>query len=405
MSGSIRQLKNNYWLVRVDQGRDPLTGKRIQASKTVTGNRKSAERALDELKFTIHNKTSTPSTLTLAVLIDMWAESHTKAGRKRSTASLYHTRKRYLRYAEGPIGSRPISTLKSTEITLLLDGYMSRFGISPTTARLIKNEWQSMINWAKRRGLVDSNPMSDVIVPSVPLRPPVSLTCDELCTHLEILTSEDPELELLFTFAATLGLRRSELIALRWSHIDFEREVLHICEGITKVPGSKFVTTETKTGSQGFAIFPIHANLVSRLKRRRELFESILEKFGEPKNSDGYLFSNDPLGQVPLHPDTVTKMVSKHRIRHPELPYVCLQGLRRYAGSDLYGEGEDQTIAAAILRDTPQTTARHYRAVNQQRARQAVLGIYERIETQRDALDIQRNLDSRSSQAARRQVN
>jgi hypothetical protein len=185
---------------------------------------------------------------------------------------------------------------------------------------------------------------------------------------------------------------------------DLVREVLHICEGITKVPGCKFETTETKTGSQGFAIFPIHANLVDRLKQRRELFETLLEKCEEPFNSDGYLFSNDPLGQVPLHPDTVTKMVSKHRSRHPELPYVCLQGLRRYAGSDLYGEGEDQTIAAAILRDTPQTAARHYRAVNQQRARQAVLGIYKRIETQRDTLDTQRNLGSGPLQPTKRPV-
>ena len=112
------------------------------------------------------------------------------------------------------------------------------------------------------------------------------------------------------------------------------------------------------------------------------------------QESDGYLFSNDLLGQIPLHPDTVTRMLSKHRMRPPELPYVCLQGLRRYAASDLYGEGEDQTTAAAILRDTPQTTAKHYRAANQQRARQAVPGIYARIETQRDALDTHKTLES-----------
>ena len=46
--------------MRVDQGQDSLTGKRVHASKPVTGNRKAAERALDELKITIHNQTSTP---------------------------------------------------------------------------------------------------------------------------------------------------------------------------------------------------------------------------------------------------------------------------------------------------------------------------------------------------------
>ena len=401
MSGSIRQLKSDYWLLRVDRGRDPLTGRRIQASKTVSGNRKAADRALDELKFTIRNQITSPSTLTLSVLIDLWAESLTKNGRKRSTSSLYHTRKRYFRYVQGTIGSRPISSLKSTEITLMLDGFMSRYGISPTTAGLIKAELRSMINWAIKRGLADSNPMNNVEVPSLSSRPPVSLTCDELCMHLEVLSLENPELELIVMLAATLGLRRSELIALRWSHVDLERGLLHIREGITKVPGSEFQTTNTKTGSHGFAIFPIHSNLVVRLKHRREQFESLMVDSAGLQESDGYLFSNDLLGQIPFHPDTVTRKLSKHRRRHPELPYVCLQGLRRYAASDLYGEGEDQTTAAAILRDTPQTTAKHYRAANQQRARQAVLGIYERIETQRDVLDTQKNLESITRRSAR----
>jgi integrase len=388
MSGSIRQLKKNYWLIRVDRGRDPLTGKRIQASRTVTGNRKAAECALDELKFSIREQASSPSTLSLSTLIGLWENSPTRDGRKRSSASLYNTRKRFNRYVKPAIGSRPISSLKSTEITLLLDQLMERYGISPKTAGLVKAELRAMINWAIRRGLVDANPMTNVEVPSVPLRAPESLTCDELCDHLDVLSFEDPELELMVTLTATLGIRRSELIALRWSHIDFSRGLLNIREGITKVPGSSFEITGTKTGPHGFAVFPLHPNLVAQLKERRRQFESAVGQVDEVDVSGTFLFSSDLLGQVPLHPDTATKRVAKHRRRHPELPYLCLQGLRRYAASDLYGVGEDQTIAAAILRDTPQTTARHYRAANQQRARQAVLGIYERIETQRDAFDI-----------------
>ena len=392
MSGSIRQLEKNYWLVRVDRGRDSLTGKRIQASKTVRGNRRDAERLLDELKFEIRHQSSSPSSLTLSALIDIWEKSPTRSGKKRSSVSLYNTRRRFVRHIEPAIGSRPISSLKSTEITLLLDALMVRHGISPATAGRIKSELRGMINWAIKRGLVDVNPMTNVEVPSVPLRPPVSLTCEELCGHLEILSSDNPDLELLVTFAATLGLRRSEIIALRWSHVDFNRGTLNICEGVTKVPGSSFETTETKTGPHGFATFPLHANLMARLRQRRLLFEETLKNAEIAQCSDGYIFSKDLLAQVPLHPDTASRMLAKHRKKHPELPYVCLQGLRRYAASDLYGEGEDQTIAAAILRDTPQTTARYYRAANQQRARRAVLGVYERIETQREAIESQKTV-------------
>ncbi len=54
--------------------------------------------------------------------------------------------------------------------------------------------------------------------------------------------------------AASLGLRRSEIVALRWSHVDFNKGVIHIREGLTKAPGSDYETTPTKTGLHGFEV-------------------------------------------------------------------------------------------------------------------------------------------------------
>lgn len=392
MSGSIRQHKPGSWLLRVDIDRDPVTGKRRQMSRVVHGTRRQAERELDDFKIEIRSRGPVTSSMTLTDLFERWLTTLTKSGRKRTSVSVYNTRLRFSRYVQPSMGNRAISDIKSSEITLLLDGLIDLRGLSPATAGRVRGELRAMLNWAWRRDLIAENPAIRAEVPTVPLRPPTTLTCEELCEHLDLASREDPELELVMMVAASLGLRRSEIAALKWSHVDFKKGFVHIREALTKAPGSDYETTPTKTGLHGFAEFPLHPGLLQRLQERHELFTSRLRELGEADITDGYIFTCDPAGQLPLHPDTLTRAFRKHRSRHPELPSIGLQVLRRYAGSDLFGQGEDQVIASAILRDTPETTARHYRAVRQASARHAVIGIFERIETQRDALDNQKIL-------------
>jgi integrase len=330
--------------------------------------------------------------MTLNELADRWLETPTKSGRKRTTVSVYNTRLRFRRYVQPTLGNRPIAVIKSSEITLLLDALMARHGLSPATAGRVRGELRAMLNWAWRRDLIIENPAIKADVPTVPLRPPTSPTCEELCQHLRVAEVEDSELELVMMFGASLGLRRSEIVALKWSHFDLSKQVVHIREGVTKAPGCDYETTPTKTGLHGFADFPLHPGLVARLEKRRDTFKRIVREVGGVDIDDGYIFSSDPLSQKPIHPDTLTGAFRKHKKRHPELPALSLQMLRRYAASDLFAEGEDQVTAAAVLRDTPETTARHYRAVRRDHARQVVLDIFERIETQREVMDSARTV-------------
>jgi excisionase family DNA binding protein len=70
MNGSIRQIKKNYWLLRVDQGRDPISGKRIQASRTLRGTRRQAEDALDELRLEVRARGTASTSMTLNELTE-----------------------------------------------------------------------------------------------------------------------------------------------------------------------------------------------------------------------------------------------------------------------------------------------------------------------------------------------
>ena len=64
MSGNIRQLRNGQWLVRVEAGRDPVTGRRIQKSKSVAGSKREAKKALLDLQAEVQRTPVPSSTMT-----------------------------------------------------------------------------------------------------------------------------------------------------------------------------------------------------------------------------------------------------------------------------------------------------------------------------------------------------
>ena len=64
MSGNIRQLRNGQWLVRVEAGRDPVTGRRIQKPKSVAGSKRDAKKALLDLQAEVQRTPVPSSTMT-----------------------------------------------------------------------------------------------------------------------------------------------------------------------------------------------------------------------------------------------------------------------------------------------------------------------------------------------------
>lgn len=80
MSEDIRQLKNGQWLVRVEAGRDPVIGCRIQKSKSVVGSKRDAKNDLQCLQAEVQRAPAPSSKMTLNELCATWIESPTKSG-------------------------------------------------------------------------------------------------------------------------------------------------------------------------------------------------------------------------------------------------------------------------------------------------------------------------------------
>ena len=379
MHGHVRQLGPGRYLVRISAGRDPVTGKRSQPSRTIHGSRRDAELALAELRVE-HSHCLTPlSDITLNVLIDQFLSAPTRSGSPRGPGSRYREQCRYQRHVQPGMGHRVADGINSHELTRLYDALVAR-GLKATSVRLIHGLIRSAFTWGEKRGMVSSNPAKLAECPTARTEPPHAPSMETVKAHLEIL-QEDPETALAVRLAATIGLRRNEIAGLRWEHIDLDKGLVSITEGITVIPGEGASVTSTKTGAHGHGVLSIDEELVAMLRDTFERLEKTAADLGADVPSDAYVFSSDPLHGEPINPDTLTKRLRRHMDRHREIPSFTLKDLRAFTATMLEATGADITTAQAVLRHSSgQTTMRHYRAARMDRVRGATVELGRQIE-------------------------
>ncbi len=77
MTGHLRNINEGKCFVRISAGKHPITGKRIQKSLTVYGNRKDAEKTLNELRGREYSGSLVSSNATLDEIVALWLNAPT----------------------------------------------------------------------------------------------------------------------------------------------------------------------------------------------------------------------------------------------------------------------------------------------------------------------------------------
>ncbi len=152
------------------------------------------------------------------------------------------------------------------------------------------------------------------------------------------------------------GLRRSELLALRWSHIDLDLATLSVVETLHQLHNREFVFRQPKSkkGRRLVALSPSLAILLKEHKQKQELDRMMLGKLLLPND---LVFSN-PDGS-PLQPDGITKAFTRiarsiglygvrfHDLRHTHATLMLCQGIHPKIVSERLGHS-----SIAITLDT-----------------------------------------------------
>jgi integrase len=251
--------------------------------------RKDAEKAVTQIRVEINEGAkSTPATIAQVV-------AHYKKDELPQKA--YATVVSYTDFLNSRIlpkwGESALSAIKSIEVENWLNGLLREDGkpTAPATRAKIRNVMSAVFSHAIRYGWIPYNPIKAVRTSTQRLRDPDLLSPKELQALLRELHPRERTMVLL---DASTGLRRGELMALRWGDIDFETLIARVTRSIYRNVIGKPKTAASKKP------VPLHPIVAAELKLWRA--ESTYRA-----DSD-FLFPSDrKKGELPLRPDMILK--------------------------------------------------------------------------------------------------
>lgn len=154
------------------------------------------------------------------------------------------------------------------------------------------------------------------------------------------------------------GMRRGEVLALRWGRVDLDKNVIQVREALehTKAHGIRFKPPKSKAGRRDVTMPDI---LVDVLREHRKAQLELRMKLGVGKLQDNDLLFTDIEG-APPSPNAVSAAWSDYAMRIG-MPEVTFHALRHTHASQLIDAGVDiVTISKRLGHAKPDITLRIY---------------------------------------------
>lgn len=209
-----------YRLV-VELGRDPATGKRKRMYRTFA-TKKEAEAEMARVLEQVRRGTYTePSEMPLSDYLNWWLRNTSNL--KPATIDSYANIVR--KHLAPALGAVPISKLHAVHVAEYLSKKRQQ-GYSARTAQYHRAVLSRALNIAVKYGLIPYNPVAAVEPPKPEGQKGRALSPEER-ERLLAAARDHRDYALIYTALYT-GLRRGELLALRWKDVDFERGLLAV---------------------------------------------------------------------------------------------------------------------------------------------------------------------------------
>ena len=339
--GSIRKRKDGRWEGRYTAGRDSETGKPIY--KNVLGRTQSEvkEKLKTAIKATQSLDFSKTGQYTLGQWMDVWYENYAKI---KVRPSSHQTYKGYIENHIKPnIGDILLEKLTTLELqrlykTLLTKGRVDRLeskgqprGLSPKTVRNIHQILSSALKLAQEQRIILTNPAEGCALPKTEHREMKTLPVEQLQSFLR--EAKDSGVFALYYLELATGLRRGELLGLKWEDIDLEHGDLRVRRQIARIDG-RVVEAPLKT-KNAYRTLPLAEDTVSILKEQKK-----------NAGSSPWVFPSATSG--PISPDSVLHML--HRVlKRAGLPEVRFHDLRHTFATLALQNGVDIKTVSGML--------------------------------------------------------
>jgi len=338
MGVKIRK-KNGKWYVFVN-----YNGKR--KAKCVGVSRELAETvrrtleaklALGDIGF-LEQAESKP---TLNEYSDRWFREHAEIQCKPST--VYSYRQLLRLYVKPRFGDMPLDTIKRDDVKAFITEYSSAGKLSRNTVRLMLSALRVILNHAIEDGIIDHNPaerLGRLTKTQKAKREATALTKAEAEKFLDAVRAICPEQYPLFLTALRAGLRRGELVALKWGDIQFgenEQDSNRFILVQRNYVHGKFTTPKSKKNRRVDLSRQLRQALIEL--RDVQLFEAFLQ--GRNSIADDLVFQSG--AETIVDPDNLVSRSFLPALEKAGLRKIRFHDLRHTFGSLLIQDGASLT--------------------------------------------------------------
>lgn len=331
--------------VGMDYGR----GSRRQRRRRGCETQSDAAKALVKAKKAIESGSDylDAERLTFLGYLTAWLDSLPGTGPTKRTISDYRNETR--RYIEPHLRDVRLQKLSPLHLEELYRTLSERGGakgqpLKPPTVLRTHRVINKALNDAERKGLIASNPARLARKPSAAQHDTEkpAWAPDELRYFLE--EAKDHDLFAIWRLAALTGMRRAELLGLKWENVNDAGQTVRVIETLTTVNGVPQTVPPKSLRSR--RVIDLDDETADVLRAHRKAQDRLRDLLGRAWQENGYVFTS-PLG-TPHHPDNVSKQFTK-LVKTMDIKYLSLHGLRHTHATQMLAAGINPRVVSERL--------------------------------------------------------
>ncbi len=335
--GSIYRRKDGRWASTINLGWQDGKLRR----KTFYGvTRQMVQEKLTDALHTFHQGLPiTTERQTVGNFIERWLEDSVKPSLRPKTYASYSQVARL--YLLPYIGRISLQKLTPQQLQAFLNNRVAD-GLSPRTVQYTHAVLRRALGQAMKWGLVPRNVALLVDLPRMSAREVEPLSPEQVKVFLKEIRGD--RLETLYLVAMGVGLRKGELLGLRWEDVDLDADTLNVRVALQRIDGAlRLVDLKTRRSRRTVALPQL---VVKALKshRVRQIEERLAA--GDAWQEFGFVFTTT-IG-TPLEPRNVTRHFHQ-ALEKSGLPRQRFYDLRHTCASLLLAQGIQPRVLMEIL--------------------------------------------------------
>ena len=227
--------------------------------------------------------------------------------------------------------------------------------LAASTVKRYSTVLSSVITEACKMGFIEENKLKfgSVEYPKIHKKPLEVYNDEEVKIFFTALQKEHPKIRLMLLCALLLGLRRAEIVALKWSDVNLREQYVSITKSAYKSKGEEQKLKSPKSQTSVRKVY-FSEVLVNAFNDWKDVQEEEKANSIKTWNEQDFIFTNANGEMISIY--SPTRICSKFEKKNG-LHHLKFHGLRHTCGSLMAGKGVDtETIKTVLGHESLETT-------------------------------------------------